>query len=50
MISYAKKDRILLAGMIIVGNNVYIKKLYMAVSLKGQQVGYNDAYNTHVGG
>ena len=38
----------LLAGMTIVGDNAYIKKKYMAVPLKGQQVGYNDAYNFYL--
>jgi hypothetical protein len=31
--------------MTFVGDNAYIKKKYMAVPLKGQQMGYKDAYN-----
>ena len=34
--------------MTIVGNNAYVKKRYMSVPLKGQQVGYNDAYNFYL--
>ena len=36
---------ILLKGMTIVGDNAYVKKLYMATPLKGQQSGHRDAYN-----
>ena len=34
--------------MTLVGDNAYIKKRYMAVPLKGQQIGYPDAYNFYV--
>ena len=39
---------ILLNGMTIVGNNAYVKKHYMSVPLKGQQINYNDAYNFYL--
>jgi hypothetical protein len=38
----------LLPGMTLVGDNAYIKKKYMAVPLKGQQMGYKDAYNFYL--
>ena len=38
----------LLNGMIIVGDNANVKKRYMSVSLKGQQIDYNNAYNFYL--
>ena len=35
-------------GIRIIRDNKYIKKLYMSVPLKGQQVGANDAYNFYL--
>ena len=35
-------------GMTLIGDNACIKKIYMSVSVKGQQVGANDAYNFYL--
>ena len=37
--------KIILKGMTLLGDNAYIKKMFMAVPLKGVQSGYCDAYN-----
>ena len=41
-------SNLLLKGMTLVGDNAYVKKLYMAIPLKGMQNGYNDAYNFYM--
>ncbi|KAL7553170.1 hypothetical protein ACHAWF_016415 [Thalassiosira exigua] len=37
-----------LKGFTFIGDNAYVKKLYMAVPLKGVQKGYNEAYNFYL--
>ena len=41
-------SNMLLPGMTLVGDSACIKKKYMAVPLKGQQMGYKDAYNFYL--
>jgi hypothetical protein len=37
--------KLLANGMTLVGDNVYVKKMYMAIPLRGQQSGWKDGYN-----
>jgi hypothetical protein len=37
--------KLLANGMTLVGDNAYVKKMYMAIPLRGQQSGWKDGYN-----
>ena len=42
------ETNIVLDGKTIVGNNAYVKRMYMTVPLKGMQTGHFDTYNFYL--
>jgi hypothetical protein len=40
--------KLLAEGMTLVGDNAYVKRKYMAISLRGHQTGWKDGYNFSV--
>lgn len=45
IVSFLEQDGVLLPGHTIVGDNAYVKKMYMATPILGASAGLEDAYN-----